>query len=46
LLFCWTKQGKSTLLKHIVDEFEYQGTIKLGHNVQLGYFAQKSSRIS
>ena len=36
-------QGKSTFIKAIVDEFEYQGDIKLGHNVQLGYFAQNQA---
>jgi ATP-binding cassette subfamily F protein 3 len=36
-------QGKSTFIKAIVDEFEYQGNIKLGHNVQLGYFAQNQA---
>ena len=36
-------QGKSTFIKAIVDEFEYSGTIKLGHNVQLGYFAQNQA---
>ncbi|MFD2891726.1 ABC-F family ATP-binding cassette domain-containing protein [Flavobacterium chuncheonense] len=36
-------QGKSTFIKAIVDEFEYQGSIKLGHNVQLGYFAQNQA---
>lgn len=36
-------QGKSTLIKAILNEFEYQGTIKLGHNVQLGYFAQNQA---
>ncbi|POS01538.1 ABC-F family ATP-binding cassette domain-containing protein [Flavobacterium croceum] len=36
-------QGKSTLIKAIVNEFEYSGTIKLGHNVQLGYFAQNQA---
>lgn len=36
-------QGKSTFIKAIVNEFEYQGTIKLGHNVQLGYFAQNQA---
>lgn len=36
-------QGKSTLIKAIIDEFEYQGTIKLGHNVQVGYFAQNQA---
>lgn len=36
-------QGKSTLIKAILNEFDYQGTIKLGHNVQLGYFAQNQA---
>lgn len=36
-------QGKSTFIKAIVNEFEYQGAIKLGHNVQLGYFAQNQA---
>jgi ATP-binding cassette, subfamily F, member 3 len=36
-------QGKSTFIKAIVNEFEYQGTIKLGHNVQVGYFAQNQA---
>ena len=36
-------QGKSTFIKAIVNEFKYEGTIKLGHNVQLGYFAQNQA---
>ena len=36
-------QGKSTFMKAIVNEFEYEGSIKLGHNVQLGYFAQNQA---
>lgn len=36
-------QGKSTFIKALVNEFEYQGNIKLGHNVQLGYFAQNQA---
>lgn len=36
-------QGKSTFIKAIVNEFPYEGTIKLGHNVQLGYFAQNQA---
>ena len=36
-------QGKSTFIKAIVDEFQYDGSIKLGHNVQLGYFAQNQA---
>ena len=36
-------QGKSTFIKAIVKEFEFQGSIKLGHNVQVGYFAQNQA---
>lgn len=36
-------QGKSTLAKIIVGEIEHQGTLKLGHNVQIGYFAQNQA---
>ncbi|MGX7667014.1 ATP-binding cassette domain-containing protein [Flavobacterium pedocola] len=36
-------QGKSTFVKAILNEFEYQGNIKLGHNVQVGYFAQNQA---
>ncbi|MDM1552896.1 ABC-F family ATP-binding cassette domain-containing protein [Empedobacter falsenii] len=36
-------QGKSTLIKAIINEFEYEGNIKLGHNVQIGYFAQNQA---
>ena len=36
-------QGKTTLAKMIVGEMPYEGTIKLGHNVQLGYFAQNQA---
>ncbi|UVD80711.1 ABC-F family ATP-binding cassette domain-containing protein [Myroides albus] len=36
-------QGKSTLIKAVLKEFEYEGTIKLGHNVQIGYFAQNQA---
>ena len=36
-------QGKSTLAKIIVDEISYEGNVNLGHNVQLGYFAQNQS---
>ena len=36
-------QGKTTLAKMIIGETNYQGTIKLGHNVQLGYFAQNQA---
>lgn len=33
-------QGKSTLAKIIVNDIPFDGTLKLGHNVQIGYFAQ------
>ena len=36
-------QGKSTLAKIIVGELEYTGFLKLGHNVQIGYFAQNQA---
>ncbi|NQY04954.1 MAG: ABC-F family ATP-binding cassette domain-containing protein, partial [Flavobacteriaceae bacterium] len=36
-------QGKSTLAKIIVGEIEHEGNLKLGHNVQLGYFAQNQA---
>lgn len=36
-------QGKSTFIKALVNEFKYDGVIKLGHNVQLGYFAQNQA---
>ena len=38
-------QGKSTFIKAIVNEFEYEGSIKLGHNVQVGYFAQNQASL-
>ncbi|GJQ07587.1 glycosyl transferase family 2 [Capnocytophaga cynodegmi] len=36
-------QGKTTLAKMIVDEIPFEGSIRLGHNVQLGYFAQNQA---
>jgi len=36
-------QGKSTLAKIIVGELESAGEVRLGHNVQIGYFAQNQS---
>ncbi|AEE19671.1 ABC-F family ATP-binding cassette domain-containing protein [Dokdonia sp. 4H-3-7-5] len=36
-------QGKSTLAKIIVGELAHQGDVKLGHNVQIGYFAQNQA---
>ncbi|MBC3845035.1 ABC-F family ATP-binding cassette domain-containing protein [Winogradskyella echinorum] len=36
-------QGKSTLAKIIVGEIEHEGKLNLGHNVQIGYFAQNQA---
>ncbi len=36
-------QGKSTLAKMIVGEISFKGKLKLGHNVEIGYFAQNQS---
>ena len=36
-------QGKSTLAKIIVGDIKYKGHLKLGHNVQIGYFAQNQA---
>jgi len=36
-------QGKSTLAKIMVGEIEHEGKVKLGHNVQIGYFAQNQA---
>ncbi len=36
-------QGKTTLAKMIVGEIPFEGNIRLGHNVQLGYFAQNQA---
>jgi ATP-binding cassette subfamily F protein 3 len=36
-------QGKSTLAKIMVGEIDFEGELKLGHNVQIGYFAQNQS---
>lgn len=36
-------QGKSTLAKMLVGEIPFEGDLKLGHNVEIGYFAQNQS---
>lgn len=36
-------QGKSTLAKMMVGEIPFDGDLKLGHNVEIGYFAQNQS---
>ena len=38
-------QGKSTLVKCIMNEISYQGQLKVGHNIQIGYFAQNQAQL-
>lgn len=38
-------EGKSTLVKCIMDEIPYIGILKVGHNVQIGYFAQNQAQL-
>lgn len=38
-------EGKSTLVKCIVNEIDYSGTLKLGHGVKIGYFAQNQASL-
>lgn len=38
-------EGKSTLVKCIMKEIEHDGTLTIGHNVQIGYFAQNSASL-
>ncbi len=38
-------EGKSTLVKCIMGEIPYSGTLKIGHNVKIGYFAQNQAQL-
>lgn len=38
-------EGKSTMVKCIMNQFEHDGTLTLGHNVQIGYFAQNQASL-
>ena len=38
-------EGKSTLVKCIMGEIPYSGVLKIGHNVQIGYFAQNQAQL-
>jgi len=38
-------EGKSTLVKCIMGEIPFDGTLKIGHNVQIGYFAQNQAQL-
>jgi ATP-binding cassette subfamily F protein 3 len=38
-------EGKSTMIKAILGEIEYEGKLELGHNSQIGYFAQNQASL-
>ena len=38
-------EGKSTLVKCIMNEIPFDGELKVGHNVQIGYFAQNQAQL-
>ena len=38
-------EGKSTLVKSIMGEIDFEGSLSLGHNVQIGYFAQNQASL-
>lgn len=38
-------EGKSTLIKCIMQEIDYQGELEIGHNVEIGYFAQNQAQM-
>jgi ATP-binding cassette subfamily F protein 3 len=38
-------EGKSTLVKCIMNEIGYDGNLKIGHNVKIGYFAQNQAQL-
>ena len=38
-------EGKSTLVKCIMGEIPFEGNLKIGHNIQIGYFAQNQAQL-
>lgn len=38
-------EGKSTLVKAIMNEIDFEGTLQMGHNVKIGYFAQNEASL-
>ena len=38
-------EGKSTMIKAIMKEIDFEGSLELGHNVQVGYFAQNQAAL-
>lgn len=37
-------EGKSTLVKCIMNEIDFEGSLKIGHNISIGYFAQNAAQ--
>src|SRR5690606_34410252 len=38
-------EGKSTMVKAIMNEIDFEGKVEIGHNVQIGYFAQNQAAL-
>lgn len=38
-------EGKTTLVRCIINQLDYEGTLKIGHNVKIGYFAQNQASL-
>lgn len=38
-------EGKTTLVKILLEQIEHEGTLKIGHNVKIGYFAQNQAQL-
>lgn len=38
-------EGKSTMIKAIMNEIDFQGSLEVGHNVKIGYFAQNQASL-
>lgn len=38
-------EGKSTMVKALMDEIDFEGSLELGHNTQIGYFAQNQASL-
>lgn len=38
-------EGKSTMIKAIMKEIDFQGNLEIGHNIQIGYFAQNQASL-
>ncbi len=38
-------EGKSTMIKAIMNEIDFDGKLEIGHNAQIGYFAQNQAAL-